>query len=135
MSLRTTEEVFVLSKREEISVSLRKGLVLWLCGIFKRYLHRGQKNQIVKQWPESYSVQDILIFFEFAKFCWCFIPRFSQIAPLLTLMPKASSTQSTESRKDVVRVSVSRKHYNDKVKPVSKHEIEANEVDSYKIDD
>lgn len=45
-----------------------------------------ERIKLVKNWPESNSVQDIQVFINFANFYSQFVPSFNKIAALLTLM-------------------------------------------------
>ena len=61
------------------------------------------------------------------------------MAVLLISILKTSSTKSANSRKDVVRVGVSKKEYADRTEQVSKHKlgnnkVGGNEVSSNKVD-
>ena len=47
-----------------------------------------KRIEAVKNWPKPKSVQDIQVFIDFAKFCWCFIQCFSKIAAPLTSILK-----------------------------------------------
>lgn len=49
---------------------------------------RGKKIQVVKNSSKSKSMQDILVFLDFASFYQCFIQNFSKIAELLAFILK-----------------------------------------------
>ena len=51
----------------------------------------AEKIEVVKEWPESKSVQDIQVFLGFANFYRRFIQGFSRIAALLTSMLKKAA--------------------------------------------
>ena len=57
-----------------------------------------ERIEIVKQWPESQSVQDIQAFLGFANFYRRFIHGFSWIAAPLTLMLKISGSTESKTR-------------------------------------
>ena len=50
-----------------------------------------KKMEVVKEWPEPKSVQDIQVFRGFANFYWRFIQGFSRIAAPLTLILKTAA--------------------------------------------
>ena len=50
MSAKTTQKFLTIYQLEEIPILSGRDLVPRLCGIFKRYLHGGQKN------PDSQKV-------------------------------------------------------------------------------
>lgn len=59
---------------------------LWYVMSAQEVRMENKKIDVVKNWPEPKSVQDIQVFFGFANFYWCFIQGFSKIAVPLTLM-------------------------------------------------
>ena len=65
---------------------------------------KAKRIEVIKEWPEPKSVQDIQVFLSFANFYWQFIQGFSRIAALLTLMLK---TATTTKRLTLEEVSVS----------------------------
>ena len=52
-----------------------------------------KRIEVIKNWPELKSVQDILVFIDITNFYWCFIQGFNKIAALhtSTLKPIRSS--------------------------------------------
>ena len=49
MDFGTTQKVLAICQLEEISISSRKSLVLWLYVVFKRHPHGKRKNQNYKK--------------------------------------------------------------------------------------
>ena len=45
VSSKTTQEVFAICQPEKVSISSGKGSIPRLYGVYKKYLHSGQKNQ------------------------------------------------------------------------------------------
>ena len=45
MGAGATQKVLTVCQPEEVSISSKRGLVPWLCGILERHLHKKQKNQ------------------------------------------------------------------------------------------
>ena len=41
----TTQTILAIRQPEEMLISLGRGLVPWLCGVFERHPHERQKNQ------------------------------------------------------------------------------------------
>ena len=50
-----------------------------------------KKIEVVKEWPEPKSVQDIQVFLDFANFYWWFIQGFNRIAAPLTSILKTAA--------------------------------------------
>ena len=56
-----------------------------------------KRIEAVKNWPKPKSLRDIQVFLDFANFYRGFIQNFNKIAGPLTLMLRASPTQSAKN--------------------------------------
>ena len=61
----------------------------------------AKRFEVVKEWPESKSVQDIQVFLGFANFYWRFIQDFSRIAAPLTSMLKTAAPPESSILEEV----------------------------------
>ena len=52
----------------------------------------AKKIEVVREWPEPKSIQDIQVFLGFANFYWQFIQGFSKITAFLTSMLKTTGS-------------------------------------------
>ena len=87
----------------------------------------------VKQWPEPQLVQDISIFLKFTNFYRRFIHRFSQIALLLIIMLKISSTKLAKPRKGGVGVGDDSKARRDGSK-LDRSKLDRSKIDGIEVD-
>ena len=87
----------------------------------------AKRIEVVKDWPEPKSVQDIQVFLGFANFYWQFIQSFSRIVAPLTSILKTTS-KLVSSRNDGSR---SASCGNDDSRPASERNDGNSEVDGF----